>query len=327
MYRLATTAVGRRTLARLGKRIQVEGFDNPPPTPKHPLVICLTIDTEGGYVADDATRIWQGRAPESFEGYIHGIPNMLGVLAKHEVKATFFVSPHGLSARGAESAAVTRAITNIVREGHEVGLHLHPTSDRALQARFGRVLLAGHASALDAKDRRRLIDVGRAMLEEIVAADLSSFRWGNWALDARSARSVADAGFRFDSSAVPGLRDRKEDPPRFDWSTCRRRSPWELAPNLLELPIATFQLFGTTLRADPLYASLLDAAFDAYLRRAPRREAPFPFVVMTHTTEATHRDGSATETLRDLDRFLARARAFSDVVFAPIAHADVTHPL
>jgi hypothetical protein len=93
------------------------------------------------------------------------------------------------------------------------------------------------------------------------------------------------------------------------------------------MPIATFQLLGTTLRADPLYGALLDAAFDVYLRRAPRRDAPFPFVVMTHTTEVTHRDGSATKTLFDLDHFLARARSFSDVVFAPLARADVVGAL
>jgi hypothetical protein len=308
-YRLASTRGGALMVDRLGDHLDVPELPAPS-RPTHPIQIALTIDTEGGYVGASEERVWQGRAPDAFQGYIDGIPNLLAVLSRHAVKATFLVSPHGLSARGESHRAVEQALGRIASEGHEIGLHLHPTSDRALQRELGRTFASPRASDLSDTDRRLLLETGSRLLATTTGARLRSFRWGNWALDPRSASAIADAGFTIDSSAVPRLRDRNG---RFDWSRSNTRTPWTIAPGLLEVPIATYRLGPAWLRADPLYGPLLRRAFDLYRARAPRDARPFPFVAMTHSTEATYRDGSPTRTLSDLDRFLSYALAFPDV--------------
>lgn len=310
LYRAACTRPGVAALERIGRFIEVPEL-GVPAAPRHPLDLVVTIDTEGGYVADDERRVWQGREPNAFQGYVDGVRNVLAVLARHAIKATFLVSPHGLSATGEALLAVERVLTRIVSAGHEIGLHLHPTSDRATTGALGRTFSSPSARGLSKEDRIALLTTGRRLLEGRAGVKLASFRWGNWALDRASAADVAEAGFRFDSSAVPRLRDKRAD--RFDWSGTGDRTPWTIAPGLLEVPIATFRIGTSWLRADPLYGPLLDRAFDHYRERAPRASAPFPFVVMTHSTEATYRDGAPTRALADLDRFLAHALAHDDV--------------
>ncbi|HVH41387.1 MAG TPA: polysaccharide deacetylase family protein [Labilithrix sp.] len=320
-YRAACTAPGVAAARRLGRFIDVPELPPPAQGPRHPLHLVLTIDTEGGYVEPDERRVWQGRAPLSFQGYVDGVKNLLDVLEQHRAKATFLVSPHGLSATGPTRLAVERVLARIVTDGHEVGLHLHPTSDRAISAELGRRFDVPTARELAEPDRLALLTTGKRLLEQNTGVEITSFRWGNWALDPASARTVAEAGFRIDSSAVPRLRDRAS---RFDWSGSGERTPWTIAPGLLEVPIATYRLGPTWLRADPLYGPLLHRALELYRARAPRDAAPFPFVVMTHSTEATYRDGSPTRALADLERFLEHALAFDDV--RAIRLGDVTWP-
>lgn len=310
-YRAACTPLGVAALRGLGRLVGVPELPAKPPPARHPFDLVVTIDTEGGYVEADERRVWQGSAPDAFQGYVDGIPNILDVLARHAVKATFLVSPHGLSATGATLRAVERAFARVLAEGHEIGLHLHPTSDRATTAALGRAFATPRASDLTRADRALLLTTARRLLEERVGVTPVSFRWGNWALDPASAREIAEAGFRIDSSAVPRLRDGRSA--RYDWSAIGTRAPWSIASGLLEVPIATFRLGPAWLRADPLHGPLLENAFDTYRARAPRDEAPFPFVVMTHSTEATYRSGAPTRVVRTLDRFLARALASPEV--------------
>lgn len=321
-YRAAHRAPLSDFVAALSRFSDVPELARPSRAPRHPMVVSVTIDTEGGYVGEDESRIWQGAAPDAFEGYVHGIPNLLHVLERYGAKATFLVSPHGLSSKGATFAAVEGALARIVAGGHEIGLHLHPASDRAIHAKVGRTFGETSARYLSRQDKEDAVRAGRDLLAAATPADLVSFRWGNWGLDEDGARVVADAGFRIDSSAVPGLRDRKVlRRPRFDWSAHSSHEPWTIAPGLQEIPIATFRWLGTRLRADPLYGPLLSAGFDAYLERAPRCDAPFRFVLMTHSTEATRRDGSPTRVLASLDAFLAKIHVRNDVVFAPLRDA------
>lgn len=297
-YRMGMEAPGRALLSELGRLVDVPDLAGPPSRGR-PIRLCVTVDTEGGYVDRDERRVWQGRAPDALQGYAAGVPNLVQVLDRHGVKATFLVAPHG---------ATADLVRSLDRSGHEVGLHLHPSSDGAIAARLGHAHREGSAARLSVDEQRALVGAGKALVTELLGHAPTSFRWGNWALDARAARVVAEAGFRVDSSAVPRLVDRRERPPRYDFRDCSTRTPWEIAPGLTELPIATFRWLGRWLRADPLYGPLLGAAFDVYRARAPRTDRPFPFVLMTHSCEATYRDGSPTRALAELDRFLARVR-------------------
>lgn len=304
-YRALTTAPGQHLVRQLGRAVRLPHETSESSGALGRVLLVVTVDTEGGFVERGERRVWQGRAPTAFQGYVHGIRNVTEVLDRHGVKGTFFVAPHGRSATGPTLVAVERAICSIVDGGHALGLHVHPSSDAALAQRLGQTFASGSAHELDESDLERLVIAGRALLTELLSPDatLDLVRWGNWALDDRAARLLAAQGFRIDSSAVPGLRDRKSGGrPRYDWSHERRTAPWELVPGLLEVPIATFRVLGGCFRADPIYGALVTAA----LKRAASHGAGAPrvFVVMTHSTEATHEDGSPTRVLSALDELL-----------------------
>ena len=89
----------------------------------------------------------------------------------------------------------------------------------------------------------------------------------------------------------------------------------------MESPIATFDFFGSKIRADPIYSVLLNKAFLEYYKKADRSKKPFPFVVMTHSSEATTKDGKFTRALKDLDRFILFAKNYGDVEFVTMKEA------
>jgi peptidoglycan/xylan/chitin deacetylase (PgdA/CDA1 family) len=310
-YRAAHRVPARFVVSQLRSAVRMPFGESGRSAEARRVLLVVTVDTEGGYVERSERRVWQGRAPRAFQGYVDGIRNVVAVLDRHRAKGTFLVAPHGRSATGATLVEVERAIRSIPGGGHEIGLHIHPTSDVALASRVGKAFTSGSARDLGLDDLERLVLAGRTLLEEILdrGTPLEAFRWGNWALDERAAVVVSAAGFRVDSSCVPGLRDAtSRRNPRFDWTRSRTIEPWTIAPGLLEIPIAMFRVFGRLLRADPLYGPLLPAALRRYASHGPAAQRPLVFVVMTHTTEATYADGSPTRVLRALDDLLAFAR-------------------
>ncbi len=309
-YRALSSAPGQRVVRQLGSAVRLPYETIEPSGAAGRVLLVVTVDVEGGYVERDERRVWQGRAPTAFQGYVDGIRNVTEVLDRHGVKGTFFVAPHGRSATGPTLMAVERAIRSIAADDHALGLHVHPSSDVALAERVGRTFASGSARDLDEPDLERLVVAGRELLAELFEpeAKLELVRWGNWGLDERAARILAANGFRIDSSAVPGLRDRKRGAgPRYDWSHEPRTAPWELVPGLLEVPIATFRVLGGRYRADPLYGSLVGAALRRTASHGVGRTRVF--VVMTHSTEATYADGSPTRVLSALDELLRGAIA------------------
>ena len=320
VYRAATSRAGRLATSALGACVRMPfGERRLRHKRSSRLLFVVTVDTEGGYVARGERRIWQGQEPLSFEGYVHGIRNVRAVLDHHGVKGTFLVSPHGLSARGSTLDAVERALESIPLGGHQVGLHIHPTSDRAISARLGTSFAEGSAQYLQLAEIRQLVRAGRELLLEGVhgVPPLEAFRWGNWGLDARAAQIVAEEGFSVDSSATPGLMDASfPTRPRFDWKWRTSSDPWELAPGLVEIPIATWRLGTRLYRADPLYGALVAAALQRHLEFGARL-----FVLMTHSTEATYRDGAPTPALAELDELLAFARSIPEVDIVTLGQA------
>ncbi len=334
LYSATGGRLGARALHALARRIVVPELGAMKSAHRKPLLVVITVDTEAGFVARDERRVWQGEAPDAFQGFTHGVANLADVLARYQSRATFFVAPHFLAAPVRARERSLAALSRAREGGSEFGLHLHPASDRALAERLGRTFTETSGRYLSQTDKDELVSAGKAMLQESLATDVTSFRWGNWGLDAGGARALVKAGFAVDSSAVPGIRDRKARGParpRYDWSETHHVGPWRMSLQnpvledasspLLELPIATFELFGARLRADPLYGKLLEGAFVRYHERAPREDAPFAFVVMTHSSEATHEDGSPTRTLRDLESFLALATQTPGVELVTIREA------
>jgi peptidoglycan/xylan/chitin deacetylase (PgdA/CDA1 family) len=338
LYRFFSTGIGKvfLRLSSSGVTVKDLGNNKKQENPKHPFLVIITTDTESGYVDKDERRIWQNEKPEAFIGYYYGLRNLTDVFDKHKIKTTFFLSTQCFSSRGNEYNKIKKEISKTIKKEHEIGLHLHPDSDFAIQEKLSKKFDATSAFFYTYEEKLGIIKTAKELIEKHlgknIAKKLVSFRWGNWALDTGGVKALQNVKFKIDSSATPGIKGHLNDTMKYDWSKVNRHYPWKLSARdyqainhnnskILEIPIATFDFFGIRLRADPINSILLNKAFIEYYRKADRSKKPFPFVVMTHSSEATYNDGKYTKALEDLDRFISLAKKSDDVEFVTLREA------
>lgn len=337
LYRFFLTKFGKKVLNLLSFGVKVKNLKGSKTLKKYPFLIAITIDTESGYVAKDEYRVWQKEKPKSFIGYYFGIRNIASVLDKHKIRATFLLSTQCFSSKNEEYEWIMQELSKATKAGHEIGLHLHPDSDFALQKKLEKKFDRISAFYYDYDTKLSMLLAAKHLVKENlgdkIAEQIASFRWGNWALDSEGVKALNELGFKVDSSAIPGFRyNNKKSKVFYDWSKIRTREPWILSTEnyqdtsqknsgIIELPIATFEFFGRKLRADPVNSLLLIKSFLKYHKMADTSKKPFVFVVMTHSSEATYFDGSNTQALKDLDKFISFAKTYKDVKFVTLKEA------
>lgn len=333
LYRFFSSKFGKRALQLLAFNVKIKNLNGKDKQKNFPFLIAITVDTESGYVAENERRVWQREAPEAFQGYYYGIRNLLGIFDKNKIKTTFFLSTNCFSSTGKECGLIKKQLNSIIKKQHEMGLHMHPDSDLAIQKKLLKKFYATSAFFYDYREKLGLIIAAKELIEENLgknaAKNLISFRWGNWALDTDGAKALNKAGFKVDSSATPGVKGHLHDTMKYDWSKVKTHYPWKLSiknyqetnhnnSNIIEVPIATFDFFGLKLRVDPVYSFLMTKAFTVYYNEADRSKQPFVFIVITHSSEATNKNGDKTKALQDLDEFISYAKKFDDIKFVTI---------
>lgn len=337
LYRFFSTHIGKLLLRPLSFGVAVKNIGNAKPqenSKKYPFLVVITTDAESGYVDKNERRVWQKENPEAFIGYYSGIRNLTGVFDKHKIKTTFFLSTQCFSSKGIEYKKIKDELGKLIKKGHEIGLHLHPDSDFAIQKKLSKQFKATSAFFYNYKEKLSIIKAAREIIKENLGKNIEkklvSFRWGNWALDSEGAKALSKLGFKMDSSATPGIKGHINDTMKYDWSRVKIHYPWKLSATdyqatnhnnskIIEIPIATFDFFGFKLRADPVCSSLLLNAFDYYYKYADRLKRQFIFVIITHSSEATYQDGSPTKVLKTMDSFINHTKRFKDVEFATMA--------
>lgn len=335
-YRLFNTFLGKKILRLLRPLVYVKNLEKNNKEKKYPFIVAVTVDAESGYVKKNESRVWQGEKPEAFIGFHKGIENWRGLFNRYNAKSTFFLSTQCFDAKNEELDKLNFQLGKLDEEGHEIGLHMHPDSDSALQKYMKNNFRYAGAKFYDYRTIMSMLSSSKYLIEQNLGKEIKdrimSFRWGNWALNTSAIKALQDSGFRIDSSAVPGIKGHLRDHRHYDWSKVRNHYSWRLSlenyqsvntnkSDILEVPIATFNFLGFTLRADPINSHLLLDAFDYYYKNADRSEKPFVFVVITHSCEAVYSDGMPTKVVSLMEEFLNYTKNFRDVKFLTLNEA------
>lgn len=155
--------------------------------------VLLTIDTEltWRHLARGAS--WEENWERSFDPAGVGVPYQLAMLARHGLKACFFVDPMPAVRYGIEP--VRRMVEPILAAGQEVQLHLHPFWQQPEGTKPVFEL-----NALSAALQHDMIRQARDLLIEAGAPPPIAFRAGSYAADAATLEALAALGIRYDSS-------------------------------------------------------------------------------------------------------------------------------
>lgn len=338
LYNILNRPLGKKALKSLSKSVYARNLkrNNNKPTNKNnskskrkKFLISITIDSESGYVKKNNERVWQKDNLKNYIGYYKGIENWRNLLNRYNAKATFFLSTNCFSAKDDDLDKISNQLKSLLKEKHEIGLHLHPDSDLALQTALNEKFQCTSSKFYNYNQINRFVKASKQLIQKNLGINPTSFRWGNWALNTDAVKALQENGFKIDSSATPGIKGYMNDWMYYDWSKVDEHYPWKLSlkdyqdtkhqnSKVLEIPIATFNFMGKALRADPVYSELLKSAFDCYYRNADRSKKPFVFVIISHSIESTHEDGSITQVIRDMEEFIKHAKKFGDVEFVTI---------
>ncbi len=334
LYDFFGTGAGKIILKLFSKLITVKNLKKSNIKNANPkkFLISITIDTESGYVKKNNERVWQKDEPEAYIGYYNGIENWRKLLNKYGAKATFFLSTNRFNSLNKDLDKINKQLSLLIKEKHEIGLHMHPDSDLALQMELKERFQYTSAKFYNYDKINKFIKISKQLIIKNTKIDPVSFRWGNWALNTDAVKALQTNGFKVDSSATPGIKGHSNDGMHYDWSKVFGHYPWKLSlkdyqntksqdSKILEIPIATFNYWGITSRADPVYSEMLKAAFDCYYKDADRSKKPFVFVVISHSIEATHEDGSNTQVIKDTEDFIKHCKKFDDIEFVTIDEA------
>lgn len=238
--------------------------------------VLLTVDTELVWRHFAAGLGWRENLARSVDAAGVGVPFKLAMMARHGLKACFFVDPMPALHYGIEP--IRRMIDPILAAGQEVQLHLHPFWCGANEERVFE--LAG----LSRERQRDLIGAGRDLLVQAGAPPPIAFRSGSYAADTATLAALADLGIRYDSS---------HNGAHHPFPSALPLDPSLIDPveegGVIEVPVTQIALTGGGLRHLQLCA-VSAREMRAALDHAAHHRHPLTTIV-SHSFELATRDG------------------------------------
>ncbi|TYB48025.1 polysaccharide deacetylase family protein [Actinomadura chibensis] len=143
------------------------------------------VDAESAVLgADPGTALRPSVLSHQAYGPLTGLPRLLRILARHGVRATFFVP-------GFTAHRHPDAVRAIVDGGHEIAHHgyLHET-------------LIGPSGPVDERTEADILDRGLDALAEVAGVRPDGYRAPMWELTHASPRLLAERGFLYDTSLM-----------------------------------------------------------------------------------------------------------------------------
>lgn len=263
-----------------------------------PTRVLLTVDTELTSRHLGAGESWRENLARSFDPAGVGVTYQLRMLARHGLKACFFVDPMPALVYGLEP--VRRMVEPILDAGQEVQLHLHSfwkdVADGRAEKRYA-------LTDFDPAGQRDLIRTAYDLLAEAGAPKPVAFRAGSYAADAATLDALHGLGIAYDSSHNgmyhPGASALPLDPRLIDPVRCR---------GVVEIPITQLAQPGGRLRHLQICA-VSSAEMIGALATAERFGHPLVTIV-SHSFELATRDGLRPN--RHLQARFERLCAFLD---------------
>ncbi|MES2339092.1 MAG: polysaccharide deacetylase family protein [Pseudomonadota bacterium] len=272
--------------------------------------VFLTIDTELMWRHHAAGLSADAVVQRSLEPAGVGVTYQLAMLARHGLKATFFVDPMPALVHGDDW--LRDVVRRIVDAGQEVQLHLHPNwtgasaTDRAAHGRFELIEHSAH-------EQRELLARARDLLVAAGAPDPVAFRAGSYAANDDTLAALTALGFAYDSS-----HNGSEHP----WPSAISLPVRAIAPvvhrGLIEVPVTVIEDRAGRLRHFQLCA-LSVAEMRAALDHAGRGSHA-AVTIVSHGFELANRSGTRPNAVH-VRRFAALCAMLADRAEAlPTAH-------
>jgi polysaccharide deacetylase family protein (PEP-CTERM system associated) len=187
------------------------------------LLNALTIDTEDYWSI--FSRDWLSIEAEPSNAVVRNTEWFLETLARHNVKATFFIL-------GEVAKKFPPLIKKIAKDGHEVGVHgfSHKQIFKLTEEEFRREI---------ADCKKLLEDITSSCVLGHRAPAFSIMPQTKWALEI-----LAQEGFKYDSSIYP-VSGKRYGWPGFSKDICRIDLP--SGRSIIEVPMSTVTVLGKTL--------------------------------------------------------------------------------
>jgi polysaccharide deacetylase family protein (PEP-CTERM system associated) len=181
------------------------------------VVNALTVDVEDYFQVSALAPVIKRSQWETIECRVErNVDRILTLLADTNATATFF-------ALGWIAERYPAMVRRISGAGHELASHGF-----------------GHQRARDQSPRELLADIklAKAIIEDIAGVEVRGYRAPSFSIDGSNVwayEAILEAGYRYSSSIYPIRHDHYgvPDAPRF---------PYEAAPGLLEIPVATVRI-------------------------------------------------------------------------------------
>ena len=251
-------------------------------------IACMTNDVEttsivnGGLRDETGIKVWK-----------EGLPLLLDLYDKYEVKATFFYI--------ANFAKQHPEIIKIVQErGHEIACHgLTHRHDKAFDV-------------MPFEEQLEHLTTAKKILEDIAGEEVVSFRAPALRVNFDTPRALIEAGFKFDSSVAPQRMDMfmsLGSKNKMQWfgapRTPYRANPENLARKgdspIIEVPVSSFVVpyIGTFMRISP--------TLNAWTRRLlywETKNTVKPINFLIHPNEVITEENLHTETQRRASSYI-----------------------
>jgi peptidoglycan/xylan/chitin deacetylase (PgdA/CDA1 family) len=244
--------------------------------------VFLTIDTEFAWRHQQAGHDCEGIYARSVEPAGVGLTYQLSVLARHGLKACFFIDPMPAMAFGL--APIRRMVDAVLAAGQEVQLHLHPAWTAARSGDRGRVEVRHELCEYERAEQRDLIAGAAELLVAAGAPAPIAFRAGSYGADDTTLAVLTELGFAYDSS---------HNGAHQPWPSRIGLDPRRIAPvhrDLIEIPVTLIEDVPGNLRTVQICALSTAELRDTLDHAAAGDHAAL--TIVSHSFELANREGS-----------------------------------